>query len=96
MLSCAFFGKAIQEHRPIAAAERQQHPVAAGPSLPGTCDPLLDDAAAEIGVDQAAFGAKRCVAQAAVGYPLPAGETGQPFGFVDPHEAVLARGIIAL
>jgi hypothetical protein len=50
-------GETVQEHGAGTCAIRHQIPEATPPPLPWPCDPLLDEAAAEIGIDQATFGA---------------------------------------
>jgi hypothetical protein len=50
-------------------------------------DPLLDDAAAKIGVDQATGRAPYGLAQASIRNPLAARVPHQPFGFENSHAA---------
>ena len=69
----------------MPALVSDQHAVAAGAALPATGDPLLDDAAAKIGVDRSVTGALDRLSQATVGYPLPARIPHHPFGFEDAH-----------
>jgi hypothetical protein len=53
--------------------------------LPAARDPLLDDAAAQIGVDRSAASALDRLPQATVGNPLSARIPRHPFGFEDSH-----------
>jgi len=50
------FGEPERKHRAIADPEQVQCPVATGPTMPRSRHPLPDDAAAKVGVDQAAAG----------------------------------------
>jgi hypothetical protein len=53
--------------------------------LSSTRDPLLDDAATKIGVDQAMGRALDGLAQASIRNPLAARVPHQPFGFKNSH-----------
>jgi len=44
------------EDRPVSSPEQDQRAIAARLSLARSRDPLLDDAAAKVGIDQAALG----------------------------------------
>jgi hypothetical protein len=50
------FGESIYEERPGPAPEENDRTVTFGSSLSGPRDPLLDDFAAKIGIDQSSFG----------------------------------------
>ena len=52
--------------------KHRDHAAPAGPALSAPGDALLDDAAAQVGIDQSPPGAHRRTAQRFVGYPLPA------------------------
>jgi hypothetical protein len=53
------------------------------------CNTLLDEASAQIGVDQASFRPLNSLTQALVGNPLTSGKPCQPFGFEAPHFVIL-------
>jgi hypothetical protein len=63
--------------------------VAARAALASALDPLLDNSAAEIRVDQAAVGALDRLLQTGVVDALTPGVPNQPFGFEDAHAIFL-------
>jgi hypothetical protein len=79
------FGERVKEHGAGAGPVGDQRAVAARAALSFPSDPLLDDAAAKIGVDQATGGARYGLAQAPIRNPLAARVPHQPFGFEDSH-----------
>src|SRR6266851_4339105 len=78
-------GERVEEHSPRSRPVGDQRAVAAGAALPAARDPLLDDAAAEIDVDQATPGALDRLSQATVSDSLTPRVAHQPFGFEDAH-----------
>jgi hypothetical protein len=58
-------------------AEAYQHPKATSLALPRTGDPLLDDATAEVGVNQALLGALNGLDQARIADAVPTGKISQ-------------------
>jgi len=85
MFSRSFFGERVEKHGAGAGPVSDQRAVAAGAALPLPRDPLLDDAAAKIGVDQATGSTINRLAQAPIRNPLAARKPHQPFGFEDLH-----------
>jgi hypothetical protein len=79
------FRERIEKHGSGAGPIGNQHAVAAGASLPFARDPLLDDPATEIGIDQATGCALDRIAQAPIRNPRAARVSHQPFGFEDSH-----------
>jgi len=52
MFYAFIFGERVEEHGTGSGPVGNHHAVAAGTALPAARNPLLDDAAAEIGIDQ--------------------------------------------
>jgi hypothetical protein len=75
MFSRSFFGERVEEHGAGPGPVSDQHAVAAGGALPATGDPLLDDAAAQIGVDRSVTAALDRLSQAAVRLSAPGAHT---------------------
>jgi hypothetical protein len=57
--------------------------------LAGPSDALLDQPAAQIGVNYSALGPFDHLSQACVGYPLASRKTDDPPGLEDPHGPAL-------
>ena len=84
MFSRSLFAN-VEEHGAGAGPVSDQRAVGRQSGPAGTGDPLLDDAAAKLGVDRSVIGALDRLSQATVGYPLPARIPHHPFGFEDAH-----------
>jgi hypothetical protein len=69
----------------VSQTGRDQRAVAAGAALPAARDPLLDDAAAQVGVDRATTGALDRLPEAMIGNPVATRIPRHPFGFEDFH-----------
>ena len=80
-LSSPLLGKAEQEHGPIALLAANQHPIAAASSLVLPRYPLLDEPAAEVGIDQPAFSPIDRIPESGVRNPLASCEARRPSRF---------------
>ena len=67
-------------------AETDQHPKAASLALPRTGDPLLDDLAAKVGVDQASLGTVNGLDKRRIIDAILAGKLRKRFGFENMHK----------
>src|SRR5947209_1531913 len=83
-------GKAKEEHGARLGAVRDQHAIAARPSFSGPRHPLLEDAAAEIGIDQAALGPPHRLAKTRIGNPLAARKAREQFRLEYPQSSLPA------
>ena len=70
----------VDEERPFAPAEEHERTEPAGSALPRPRDSLLDDSAAEVGIDLTTPGPLYRVAPGLIRDPLAAGETREGFG----------------
>ena len=81
MFSRSFFGERVEEHGAGAGPVSDQRAVAARAALPATGDPLLDDAAAKIGVDRSVTGALDRLSQACCRLSAPGAHTAPSIWF---------------
>jgi hypothetical protein len=79
------FGKRREKHRQIPRPKGNDGAVSARPSLALPRDALLDEAAAQIGVNQAALCAFYCLAQTGVHDLFVPGKPREPLRFEDPN-----------
>ena len=78
--------EAVDEHRPRLGPIRDQRPIAAGAPLARPRHPLLDHAAAEIGIDQAALGTLDRLAEPGIVDAFLAREPRKVSRLEHPHE----------
>src|SRR5947209_7517437 len=78
-------GETVDKHRPPARAKQNNRSKAARLAASRTTDPLLDDAAAQIGVDKSTFGIDDRLAQGLVAEVRMAGEPDERLGLEYPH-----------
>jgi len=78
------FGEAVKEYRPITSPIRDQY---AALSLSG--DPLFDDVATQVPIDEAALRALYRFAQAVIANPFPPCIAHEPFRFENPQTALI-------
>jgi hypothetical protein len=71
--------------RPVFHALGDHHPITAGSSLPTPGDPLLDEAAAQIGVDRSSLRPRDSLAQTHIRDVLAPGKFRQTAHFENPH-----------
>src|SRR5262249_53903121 len=84
VVPCAL-GKAEQEHRSALGPIGDQHAIAARLPLSRSRNPLLDDAAPQIGIDRTSFGPAHGLAEAPVRNPLAPCKTGEGLGLEYPQ-----------
>jgi hypothetical protein len=68
------------EETPFAPAKEQDRAKPAGAALSLPCDTLLEDAAAEVGIDRTSFSAVNGIAQGCIRYSLAFGEASEGLG----------------
>jgi hypothetical protein len=66
------FGKAVKNHSTMPATVGKQHSISTGPPCPGARHSLLDNAAAQIRIDQSLLGLYHRLVQPAIGDLLAA------------------------
>jgi len=81
-------GEAEQEHRKIAEPAGDQRPVAAAAAFARPRHALLDEAAAQVCVDEPAFRPYNRLDKALVGDPLASRELGEKSRLVDPDRRI--------
>jgi len=77
----------VHKERSVPAPNKNNGPVAFRPSLTGLGDPLFDNLASQVGIDQAPFRPSDGLAQGDVSDPFLCGEALKPPGLVDAHGA---------
>src|SRR4029077_7855688 len=75
----------VQEHRPPEPPIGNHRPETDRAPLPRTRDPLLDQPAAQIGINQAVLRPLDRLAKLPVAHPLAAREAVELLGYEDPH-----------
>jgi hypothetical protein len=83
----SFIARTIEENRSVFHPVGNHHAVSAGSSLATAVDSLLDQATAEVGVDQPAFGAHNGFEKACVCDSFVPGESRKPSRLESLHFA---------
>src|SRR5216683_3424192 len=80
-------GEAVHEHCAMSGAVGDQYPITAGPPLPRSSHPLLDNSPSQVGIDKPLPCPFDRFAQAAIGNPLASRKSHEPSGLEDPQAA---------
>lgn len=84
------FRKAIKEHRSITGPTCEQQTKPARAALSCSCNPLLDDAAAQVGVHDPALRTFNRFTQTVIVDPLLSRIANEPLCFKNPHALPLS------
>src|SRR5216683_6685933 len=80
-------GEAVHKHCATSGTVGDQYPIAAGPPLPRSSHPLLDNSPTQVGIDQPLPCPFDRFAQAAIGNSLASRKSREPSGCEDPQAA---------